>query len=95
MNLAIKLGILSAANLGFAFLLQWYIVIEFGPGVNTDALFAGATIPQFVLAIISGSLMHVLVPMFSGESEEQLRRDAWGFLILIGGLFENNSYEPE
>lgn len=87
MNLAIKLGILSAANLGFAFLLQWYIVIEFGPGVNTDALFAGATIPQFVLAIISGSLMHVLVPMFSGESEEQLRRDAWGFLILIGGLF--------
>ena len=31
--------------------------------------------------------MHVLVPIFSGETEERLKHDAWGFLILIGGLF--------
>jgi len=86
-KLAIKLGALSAANIGIAFLFQWYVLIQLGPGVETDALFAGMTIPQLVLAVISGSLMHVLVPLLSGESEDRLRHDAWGFLTLIGGLF--------
>ncbi|HEY9098804.1 MAG TPA: lipid II flippase MurJ [Thiobacillus sp.] len=87
MKLAIKLGALSAANIGIAFLFQWYVLIQLGPGVETDALFAGMTIPQLVLAVISGSLMHVLVPLLAGESEDCLRHDAWGFLVLIGGLF--------
>ncbi|HUW29075.1 MAG TPA: lipid II flippase MurJ [Sulfuriferula sp.] len=87
MKLAIKLGTLSAANIGIAFLFQWYVLIQLGPGVETDALFAGMTIPQLVLAVISGSLMHVLVPLLAGESEDRLRHDAWGFLALIGGLF--------
>jgi len=86
-KLAIKLGTLSAANIGIAFLFQWYVLIQLGPGVETDALFAGMTIPQLVLAVISGSLMHVLVPLLAGESEDRLRHDAWGFLALIGGLF--------
>lgn len=87
MKLAIKLGALSATNIGIAFLLQWYVFVQLGPGVETDALFAGMTIPQLVLAIISASLMHVLVPLLSGESEDRRRKDAWGFLALIGGLF--------
>lgn len=87
MKLAIKLGALSAANIGIAFLFQWYVLIQLGPGMETDALFAGMTIPQLVLVVISGSLMHVLVPLLSGESEDRLRHDAWGFLALIGGLF--------
>ena len=87
MKLAIKLGALSAANIGIAFLFQWYVLIQLGPGVETDALFAGMTIPQLVLAVISGSLMHVLVPLLSGEREDRLRHDAWGFITLIGGLF--------
>lgn len=87
MKLAIKLGTLSAANIGIAFLFQWYVLIQLGPGVETDALFAGMTIPQLVLVVISGSLMHVLVPLLAGESEDRLRHDAWGFLALIGGLF--------
>jgi putative peptidoglycan lipid II flippase len=86
-KLAIKLGGLSATNLGIAFLFQWYVLIHLGPGIETDALFAGMTIPQLVLAVISGSLMHVLVPLLSGESEDRMRHDAWGFLILIGSLF--------
>lgn len=87
MKLAIKLGALSAANIGIAFLFQWYVLIRLGPGVETDALFAGMTIPQLVLSVISGSLMHVLVPLLAGENEDRLRHDAWGFLTLIGGLF--------
>lgn len=87
MKLAIKLGVLSAANIGIVFLFQWYVLIQLGPGVETDALFAGMVVPQLVLAVISGSLMHVLVPLLAGESEDRLRHDAWGFFILIGGLF--------
>lgn len=87
MKLAIKLGALSAANIGIAFLFQWYVLIRLGPGLETDALFAGMTIPQLVLAVISGSLMHVLVPLLAGENEDRLRQDAWGFFALIGGLF--------
>jgi putative peptidoglycan lipid II flippase len=87
MKQAAQLGALSAGNIGLAFLFQWYALTQLGPGVATDALFAGMTIPQLVLAVISGSLMHVLVPLLAGESEERLHHDAWAFLALVGGLF--------
>jgi putative peptidoglycan lipid II flippase len=87
MRQAVQLGVLAAVNIGIAFLFQWYVVTRLGAGMETDALFAGMTIPQLVLAVISGSLMHVLVPLLAGENEERLRHDAWGFLILVGGLF--------
>ena len=87
MKQALQLGILSAANIGIAFVFQWYILTYLGPGQESDALFAGMTIPQLVLAVISGSLMHVLVPILAGENEDCLRHDAWGLFILIGGLF--------
>ena len=87
MKQTIQLGILSAGNISIAFLFQWYVLTQLGPGIETDALFAGMTIPQLVLAVISGSLMHVLVPILAGESETSLRHDAWGLLILVGGLF--------
>lgn len=87
MKQTIQLGTLSVANIGIAFLFQWYVLTQLGPGMETDALFAGMTIPQLVLAVISGSLMHVLVPLLAGEDEVRLRHDAWGFLVLVGGLF--------
>lgn len=87
MKQAVQLGALSAANVGLAFLFQWYALTQLGPGVATDALFAGMTIPQLVLTVISGSLMHVLVPLLAGESDDRLRHDAWAFLALVGGLF--------
>lgn len=87
MKQAIQLGALSLTNIGFAFLFQWYVLIQFGPGMETDALFAGMTLPKLVLVVISGSLMHVLVPILAGEDEYHLRHDAWGFFVLVGGLF--------
>lgn len=87
MKQTVQLGTLSAANIGIAFLFQWYVLTQLGPGMETDALFAGMTLPQLVLAVISGSLMHVLVPLLAGENEDRLRHDAWGFLVLVGGLF--------
>ena len=87
MKQTVQLGALSAANIGIAFLFQWYVLTQLGPGIETDALFAGMTLPQLVLVVISGSLMHVLVPLLAGEDEDRLRHDAWGFVVLVGGLF--------
>jgi len=87
LKLTIQLGFISAVNIGLAFVFQWYVITKLGPGMETDALFAGMTLPQLALAVISGSLMHVLVPLLSGEGEDRIRQDAWGFLALVVGLF--------
>lgn len=87
MKQTVQLGALSTINIGTAFLFQWYVLVMLGAGIETDALFASVTVPQLALAVISGSLMHVLVPLLSGESENRLRHDAWGFFTLVGGLF--------
>ena len=87
MKQTLQLGTLSALNIGITFLFQWYVLTRQGPGVQTDALFAGMTVPQLVLAVISGSLMHVLVPILAGEKEDRLLSDAWGLLVIIGVFF--------
>lgn len=87
MKLALKLGFLSFTNLAILFVFQWLAVTRLGPGVETDALFASMTLPLLVLSVVVGSLMHVLVPLFSGEDEESLRRDAWGFFWLVLFVF--------
>jgi putative peptidoglycan lipid II flippase len=87
MKQAVQLGTLSALNIGLTFLFQWYALTVLGPGVETDAFFAGMTIPQLVLVVISGSLLHVIVPLLAGEPEDRLHHDAWALLSLVGGLF--------
>ncbi len=87
MRQPLLLGLLAASNIGIAFLYQWYVLIRLGPGMETDSLFAGMTLPQLALAVISGSLMHVLVPLLAGEPADRFRHDAWGFFVLVGALF--------
>lgn len=83
MTLPLSLGFLSGANLFILFLFQAYILLLLGPGTETDALFAGMALPQLALAIISGSLMHVLVPFLAGEEEGGIREDVWGILLIV------------
>lgn len=87
MKQAVQLGAMSAMNMALLFLFQWYVFTKLGPGTETDALFAGMTVPQLVLNVISFSLMHVLVPLLAGEDENRLVHDAWAFLALVAGLF--------
>lgn len=51
MRLALSLGILSGTNVFLAALIQWYVLVTIGPGVETDALFAGTVVPRSVLAM--------------------------------------------
>jgi len=87
MKLTLQLAGLSVANIGTAFLFQWYIFVTLGPGIQTDAFFAGMTLPNLILAVISGSLTHVLVPILTGETVVRRHHDAWALFVLIGALF--------
>lgn len=81
------LSVLSVVNILIAFAYHWYVITRLGPGRETDALFAGMVIPQLVLAVVSSSLTHVLVPVLSSSDSEQFRRDAWTFFQSVGGIF--------
>ena len=87
MKLPLSLGALAGANLILVFLFQGFVLVKVGPGVETDALFAGMVLPQLVLAVISGSLMHVLVPYLAGEEENRVQQDTWGIFIVVGIAF--------
>ncbi|MFN2572493.1 MAG: lipid II flippase MurJ [Gemmatimonadales bacterium] len=82
----VRLGLLAGANVLMSFALQWLIVVMLGPGPATDALFAAEAAPLLFAAVATGSLSHVLVPLLSGENDEQSRRDAWTFFVLLGLL---------
>jgi putative peptidoglycan lipid II flippase len=78
---------MSAANIASNLLFQWLVLTMLGPGMFTDALFAGMTVPQLFTVIISSSLTHVLVPILAGENHEDQRRDAWTLFIYSITLF--------
>ncbi len=86
MRLAILLGSLAGGNILVGFIYQWYTVTTIGPGPQTDALYAGMVVPQLVLAVITGSLTQVLVPLLSNQEGKQLYRSAWNFFQGIGLL---------
>lgn len=90
MRLTLNLGALSALNVGLTFAFQWYLLTKIGAGTETDALFASMTVPQVVLAIVSGAVVSVLVPLLAGELVEYRRREAWFFcglmIVFFGGL---------
>ena len=87
MRLASVLGFLTSLNVLLTFLYQWYVLITLGPGVETDALFAGMVIPQIVLAVVSGSLVNVLTPLLAAEADERFTREAWNFFHGLVFLF--------
>jgi putative peptidoglycan lipid II flippase len=81
------LVVLAAVNLLVAFLYQWYIATMKGPGRETDALFAGLVVPTLILAVVSGSMTFVLIPMLSTRSGENFSRDSWDFFQLMVVVF--------
>ena len=90
MNSPKKLAGLSGVviiNLALQFIFQWYVIVSFGAGRQTDAFFGAASLPQFILTVLSGSLTMVLVPMLSKYSGDEFLDDAWNYFQAIGLLF--------
>lgn len=87
MKQTLQLAVLSSLGVLLAFGYQWTVLTLLGPGPVTDALFAGMTLPQLALLVVSGSLMHVLVPLLAGEDSSAQKRDAWAYLWRVSILF--------
>ncbi|MCA9555435.1 MAG: hypothetical protein KC933_35735, partial [Myxococcales bacterium] len=88
MRTALWIAVLAVANMGATFLLQWYVLVFFGPGRETDALFAGMTVPNLVVVLTSAPVGNTLVPLLSQQTEGRPRRSvAWAIFIIISALF--------
>ncbi|MEC9650925.1 lipid II flippase MurJ, partial [Escherichia marmotae] len=81
------LFIFSVSNLLFIVLIQLITLIKIGPSSDTDALFAGMTIPSVILSVLVSSLTNVLVPLF--VSSKCVLKDLWEqvYLFSIGSAF--------
>src|SRR5579864_9387713 len=86
-KLTLILGGLSSTTILISTLTQWYLFVAIGPGFQTDALFASVTLVQFLLAVISQSLTHVLVPLLTAEDDQRSRQDTWNYMALVGSFF--------
>lgn len=84
LGLAVALGSLAGINTLLAFIYHWYVLAAIGPGLETDALFAAMAVPQMMLAVVSGSLTQVLVPLLSVQGRDNFEKAAWGFFQGIG-----------
>ncbi len=69
MRLSLYLVGLAGANIVLGFGYNWYLLTWVGPGRATDALFGGMMVPQLVLAVVSGPLANVLVPVLATEDD--------------------------
>jgi putative peptidoglycan lipid II flippase len=85
--LTISLAGLAAANILLSSLTYGYVLIAIGPGPQTDALFASIAVPRLVLAVIGGSLTHVLLPVLTVQPAEDIGKSGWSLFLLIGLLF--------
>ncbi len=69
---------------------QWYFLRSLGPGLQTDALYAGMMMPQLVLVVLTGSVIQVLVPLLAVQSDDDYTQSVWTFVHLVtlgfGGL---------
>lgn len=83
MKLSLYLVALAGTNILLAFGYNWYLLTWLGPGRTTDALFGGTMLPQLVLAVVSGSLGNVLVPMLTTVDERDRAGLAWTFFQAV------------
>jgi peptidoglycan biosynthesis protein MviN/MurJ (putative lipid II flippase) len=86
-KLGLTLAALAICNAVLAVLMPWYIVTRLGVGIETDAFFASAALPQLVFLVASFSLTQVLVPLLATESDDNFRRDAWTLFLGVSGIF--------
>lgn len=86
-SLGLQLSLIAAVQIVFSFFTQWYLVSHFGAVSQTDALFAGATLPQVVTVLLIESIIAILVPLLSPVPEQDLPRIGAWLLLLMAGSF--------
>ncbi len=75
---------LAAADILLSVVYQWYFLRRVGPGLQTDALYAGMMVPQLLVVVLTGSFMQVLVPLLAVQEKDRFTECVWTFLHLVG-----------
>lgn len=81
----LALGSLAVTNALLSVAFQWVVLTRLGAARATDAYFAAGTVPTLLIAVMSGALGNVLVPLLAVESEAGRRKLGWVFVALVGG----------
>jgi len=90
-RLSLLLSLIAGFQILVSFGILWYTVMQLGAGSETDALYAGVTLPIVIAVVLIESLTHVLTPLLSAKSEQERRRYAWPLFLGIGFLFSGIS----
>lgn len=85
-RLGTTLSVITVAQILSAFGIQWYTIAHLGVGMDADALYAGATLPQAVTVLLMEPLGFVLIPFLSSKGESERNRLAWPLVSGIGVL---------
>ncbi len=83
LRLGALLSSMAAMQIVTAFSIQWLTVSRLGIGMQADAFYAGATLPQLIGSLVMDPLAFVLVPVFSTLPAEQRRSFACVLLSLV------------
>lgn len=86
LRLGLALSVVTISQLASSFGIQWYTVVQLGAGAETDALYAGATLPQIVMVIMIQPFGFVLTPMLSVRDESQRRAAGWWLFWFVAVL---------
>ena len=74
---------LAAVEILLSVIYQWYFLRQVGPGLQTDALYAGMMVPQLLLIVLTGSFMQVLVPLLAVQDKDRFSECVWTFLHIV------------
>ncbi len=83
----LALGSLAVTNALLSVVFQWIVLTRLGAARATDAYFASGTVPTLLVAVMSGALGNVLVPLLAVEDEAGRRKLGWIFVGVVGGTF--------
>lgn len=83
----LALGGLALSSLIFSVVIQWQIIVGLGPGGMTDAYFASQVVPTVLLAIIGGSISHVLVPYIIEMTPAERSLNIWGLILAFIAIY--------
>ncbi len=86
-NRRLLLGAIALSSLLLSIVIQWKIIVGLGPGGLTDAYFASVVLPTVLMAIISSSVSHVLVPLIIGMEPDERQVNTWGIILAFVAIF--------
>lgn len=79
-----QVSLMVALQIAANFSIQWYVVSRLGAAVHTDALYAGATLPQIVISVAVDTLIYVLVPLLAALAPAAFLRCRWPLFLGAG-----------